>query len=255
MGKNISALNMTTTIGTNGRFCNHFIRNICISMIARKFDLITTYSYEDEMKSLGIQLYSGSKKYARNIYVNDINFLHYLNIERSVNENFILKAHTYFQTREISNVLHRYLQFPEIRDPIIRANKFSDRYNTNNDIFIHIRLGDVSLYNPGFAYYDKAIQMLAYKKPSYVYISSDTIDHPICTMLISKYSAKIINYDYIDTLKFASTCKYLILSHGSFSATIGNLGFYSEVYYPRYDPRKIWFGDMFTGNGWNEIGY
>ena len=48
---------MTTTLGTNGRFCNHFIRNICVSMVARKFDLAVTYSYADEMKSMGIEKY------------------------------------------------------------------------------------------------------------------------------------------------------------------------------------------------------
>lgn len=244
---------MTTTIGTNGRFCNHFIRNICVSMIARRHDLATTYSYDSEMKSLGIELHNGNKTYRTSTDLNDVNFLHYLNIEPSVNQNFSIHFHTYFQTKDISNLLHKYLHLPEIRDPIKKANKFAHRYNTNNDIFIHVRLGDVASYNPGFAYYDKAIQMLADKKPQYIYISSDTIEHPICKLLISKYSAKIIDYDYIDTLKFASTCKYLVLSHGSFSATIGNLGFHSEVYYPKYEFRKMWHGDMFTGNGWHEV--
>lgn len=246
---------MTSTIGTNGRFCNHFIRNICVSMIAKKFNLETTYAYDCEMKSLGIELFSGSKRYQQSTVLNDVNFMHYLNDEKNIQENFFIKTHTYFQTKAISNVLHSYLQRPEVRDPIIRANKFSNRYQNNNDIFIHIRLGDIALFNPGFAYYDKVIQMLAHRKPPYVYISSDTIEHPMCKMLISKYSAQIINYDFIDTLKFASTCKYLILSHGSFSATMGNLGFYSDIYYPKYDPRKIWYGDMFTGNGWNEVAY
>lgn len=246
---------MTTTLGTNGRFCNHFIRNICVSMIAKKFDLEATYSYDSEMKSLGIELYSGSKKYKHSTPLTDVNFLHYLDIEKSVQENFIIKNHTYFQTRAISNVLHWHLQNLDIQKSIIRANKFSQRYKNNSDIFIHVRLGDVAMFNPGFGYYDKVVQMLAHKKPPYVYISSDSIDNPICKMLISKYSAKVIDYDYIDTLKFASTCKYIILSHGSFSATIGNLAFYSEVYYPRYDHRKIWYGDMFTGNGWYEVPY
>jgi hypothetical protein len=222
-------------------------------MIARRHDLATTYSYEDEMKSLGIQLHNGHKTYKTSSPLNDVNFLHYLNIEPSVNHNFSLHLHTYFQTKAISNVLHNYLKLPEVRDPILRANKFAHRYNSNNDVFIHVRLGDVALYNPGFSYYDKTMQMLSYKKPQYVYISSDSIDHTICKLLIAKYSAKVIDYDYIDTLKFASTCKYLILSHGSFSATMGNLAFFSEIYYPKYDPRKVWYGDMFTGNGWNEV--
>jgi hypothetical protein len=246
---------MTSTLGTNGRFCNHFIRNICVSMIARKFDLTVTYSYENEMKSMGIELYSGTKMYHSSTVLNDINFLHYLTIEPFIRENFSLSSNAYFQTKDISKVLNEYLQSPEIRDPVITANKFSQRYNTNNDIFIHVRLGDVEFYNPGFAYYDNALKLLISKNPANIYISSDTIQHEICAMIISKYNAKVIDYDYIDTIKFGSTCKYIILSHGSFSATIGNLGFYSEIYYPKIDPRKTWYGDMFTGHGWNEIAY
>ena len=222
-------------------------------MIAKVHDLSTTYSYDGEMKSLGIDLYSGNKRYNSSTPLTDVNFIHYLTIEPRVNQNFSIHTHTYFQTKAISNVLHKYLQDPVVKGPIMKANKFAKRYNSNNDIFIHVRLGDVTHFNPGFAYYDKVIQSLADKKPQYIYISSDTIDHPICKMLISKFSAKVIDYDFIDTLKFASTCKYLVLSHGSFSATIGNLGFYSEVYYPKYDHRKVWYGDMFTGNGWNEV--
>ena len=246
---------MTTTLGTNGRFCNHFIRNICVNMIARKFDLAVTYSYENEIKSMGIELYNGSNIYQRSTILNDITFLHYLTIEPSIRENFSLTANSYFQTKAISKVLNEYLHSSDIRGPIIAANNFSKRYNTNNDIFIHVRLGDVESFNPGFIYYDKTIQELLNKKPDTIYISSDTIHHHICKMIISKYNAKVIDYDYIDTIKFGSTCKYIILSHGSFSATIGNLAFYSDVYYPKYDHRKIWYGDMFTGNGWNEVPY
>lgn len=244
---------MTTTLGTNGRFCNHFIRNICVSMIANKYDLSVTYSYDSEMKSMGIDLYSGSKRYNRYTELNDVNFLHYLYSVEPFYENFTIRFHTYFQTKAISNLLNQHIKLPEIRDPIIRANKFAIRYNTNNDIFIHVRLGDVEHFNPGFAYYDKAVKFLTTKSPNNIYISSDTIDHLTCKMLILKYNAKVIDYDFIDTIKFASTCKYIILSHGSFSATIGNLGFYSDIYYPKIDERKVWYGDMFTGNGWNEI--
>jgi len=222
-------------------------------MIAKKYDLATTYAYDNEMKSMGIELYSGSKTYTRYTDLNDVNFLHYLYTTDPIYENFNVPTHTYFQTKAISNLLHKHLS--SIRDHIIRANKFSIRYNTNNDIFIHVRLGDVVAYNPGFAYYDKVIKNLLYNNPTNIYISSDTIDHQICRSIISKYNAKIIDYDYIDTIKFGSTCKYIILSHGSFSATIGNLGFYSEIYYPKIDPRRMWHGDMFTGNDWNEITY
>jgi hypothetical protein len=70
---------------------------------------------------------------------------------------------------------------------IIKNNKFFERYDNNNDIFIHIRLGDVTKYNPGYVYYEKAIKII--NNYSKIYISSDTIEHEICQMLIKNFNA------------------------------------------------------------------
>jgi hypothetical protein len=59
--------------------------------------------------------------------------------------------------------------------------------------------------------------------------------------------------DEITTFKFASTCKHIILSHGSFSALIGYLSFFSNIYYPEYEANKIWFGDMFSIDNWIKL--
>ena len=59
--------------------------------------------------------------------------------------------------------------------------------------------------------------------------------------------------DEIRTFQFGSTCKNIILSHGSFSAIIGYLAFYSNIYYPKYDENKKWYGDMFSINNWIEL--
>ena len=60
----------------------------------------------------------------------------------------------------------------------------------------------------------------------------------------------IIDFGEIHTFQFASTCKHIILSHGSFSAVIGYLSFFSDIYYPEYESNKIWYGDMFSINNW-----
>ena len=71
---------------------------------------------------------------------------------------------------------------------------------------------------------------------------------------MEKYpKAIIIDYDEIKTIQFASTCKNIILSHGSFSAVIGYLSFFSNVNYPEYEKDKMWYGDMFSINKWNKI--
>ena len=89
------------------------------------------------------------------------------------------------------------------------------------------------------------------------YISSDSPDHEICIKLLEKYpKLSTINYDEINTIQFGSTCNTIIVSHGSFSAVIAYLAFYSAIYYPEYDTSKpMWHGDMFSLPYWNKITY
>jgi hypothetical protein len=88
------------------------------------------------------------------------------------------------------------------------------------------------------------------------YIGSDSPENKICQNIIKKYSnISILNYDEVNTIKFRSTNKYIILSNESFSAIIGYLSFFSEVYYPEYKEDKIWYGDMFSIPNWKKINY
>ena len=69
-----------------------------------------------------------------------------------------------------------------------------------------------------------------------MYISTDSPDHSIVNQIIEKYpQAKKITYNEIETIQWGSTCKNIILSHGSFSATIEYLAFYSTKHYPKYE--------------------
>ena len=122
------------------------------------------------------------------------------------------------------------------------------RYNTNNDLFIHIRLTDVSDFNPGINYYLNMIKNITFDN---LYISTDEITHNIVETIIRLYpKCNLIQYDEIATIQFASTCKNIILSHGSFSSVIGYLSFFSNIYYPEYEKDKIWYGDMFSIKNW-----
>ena len=157
-----------------------------------------------------------------------------------------------FQTKECSTILYKHIQ-NELKTSIKNANNYKNRYNNNDDVFIHIRLGDVAVFNPGFEYYDKALSIIQYDKG---YISTDSPDNNIIQKLITKYpTLELLNYDEVNTIQFGSTCKYVILSHGSFSTVIGYLSFYSTVYYPEYDFNKIWYGDTFSIPEWNKVHY
>jgi hypothetical protein len=240
---------MSFTTNNNGRLGNQIIRNLALSLIAKKYNLKVNYSNNTLITELGIPLYSGTNQYLNTIHLTDENYFNILNsdkLEYNLNPN-----NNYFQTKEIIQLLYNYLHNYEIKKNIIDKNVFNVRYNNNNDLFIHVRLGDVSHYNPGIHYYLNTIGKIS----SYdtMYIATDDINHGIIHTIINHYpNSKLIHNNEIDTIQFASTCKHVILSHGSFSAVIGYLSFNSTIYYPEYESNKIWYGDMFSIENWNK---
>ena len=64
-------------------------------------------------------------------------------------------------------------------------------------------------------------------------------------------SFHLFNDNEVNTIMFASTCKNIVLSHGTFSWLIGLLGFYSTIYYQKIT--RFWQGDIFVFPEWNEI--
>lgn len=240
---------MITTTGNNGRLGNQIIRNLAVSLIAEKYNLKVDYHNKKIINDIGIDLFSGINIYQNTQELNDNNYFSFYNsdnLNSSLNPNF-----AYFQSKEITNFLYDYLQTDKVKSNIIEKNPFNKRYNSNNDLFIHIRLTDVSCFNPGVNYYLNVIKEIHFDD---LYISTDENTHSIVKQIITLYpNAKLIDYDEITTFQFASTCKHIVLSHGSFSAVIGYLSFFSNVYYPEYEESKIWYGDMFSIKNWNKM--
>jgi hypothetical protein len=237
-----------TTTRANGRLCNQIIRNLAVSLIAEKHNVKVEYCNCDKIQQLGIDLFSGTRCFIETNELIEDNYFSILNEEAltyNLNPN-----NAYFQTKDITNFLYKYLHSEKIKSNIIQKNKFKQRYNANNDLFIHIRLGDVANKNPGIHYYTNTIKMIEYDN---IFIASDSPSHDIIQTMFTTYpNAKFVNCDEIDTIQFASTCKNIILSHGSFSAMIGYLAFFSRVHYPEYEMEKIWYGDMFSIDGWTK---
>ena len=170
-----------------------------------------------------------------------------LNIPDGILEVNLDAMSSYFQTREISLYLYNYLQ--SIKNKIMDKNQYKDRYQKNNDCFVHIRLGDMAKTNPGLAYYENCL-----KECDKIFISSDEPEHEIVKTLLSKYPhASLFNATEKSTIQFGSTCKYVVLSQGSFSAFIGWISFFSEVYVPKTNIGKnVWYGDMFSIPGFKQ---
>lgn len=236
------------TTGSNGRLGNQIIRNLAVSLIAEKYNLKVIYYNEVIINKLGIKLFSGENVYKKMIELNDNNYFYIYN---SGNVNYSLNPNkSFFQTKDITQFIYKYLHSDTVKSTIIEKNPFKNRYNTNNDLFIHIRLADAAQWNPGIDYYLNIIKTIGFDK---LFISTDDKKHDIIKALVTKYPNSIlINIDEIKTIQFASTCKHIILSHGSFSAIIGYLAFFSNIYYPEYELSKMWYGDMFSIDHWTK---
>jgi hypothetical protein len=238
-----------TTLGTRGRFANHFFRNLASHFLAINNNLKFDYSYSREFFNLGIDLYKGgSQTYNENILITDDDFFDFIKNNTRFNKNVILSENLYAQTKDFSLYIRDYFSADEQKNKIIEKNLFKNFYKNNNDVFIHVRLGDMVNVNPGYVYYDKVLSQLQFEKG---YISSDLITHPLCIELIKKYKLTEINDTEVKTIMFASTCKNIVLSNGTFSWLIGLMGFYSTIYYPKI--KTIWHGDIFVFPEWNEI--
>ena len=232
-----------------GRLGNQIIRNIAVSLLAEKNNLHMTYSSHDLITQLGIDLFCGTIHHDTPMELTDANYMTIY--EQPFITRHFSNVHAFFQTKEIISLIHNYLHLENVKASIMNKNPFRDRYQNNNDVCMHIRLGDIAHFNPGLSYYQKALSPLTFDK---LYISTDQKDHDIIQQLISLYpNASIIEYDEIKTFQFASTCKHIILSHGSFSAVIGYLAYFSDIYYPQYETDKMWYGDMFSIPGWNKM--
>lgn len=240
---------MTSTTLNNGRLGNQIIRNLAVSIIAEKYDLYVNYCNFECICALGIHLFVGKNQYTNIQPLTDDNYFNILSQDQLIynlnpNDN-------YFQTKEITQFLYTHIHKEANKQNIIKINPYKLRYAINNDLFIHIRLTDVAKFNPGLEYYVKAISKISFDT---LYIASDDTHHSIIQEICKIYpNIKIIKGNEIDTIQFGSTCRHIILSHGSFSAIIGYLAFFSTIYYPEYDMNKMWYGDMFSIDAWNKI--
>jgi hypothetical protein len=236
---------MSHTTLDNGRLCNQIIRNLAVSLIAEKHDLHVSYASYDKITDLGFPLFCGKHRHAKTISLNDDNYFSILeapDLDSNVDGN-----PSYFQTSAITNMLYAYIR-DALKPKIMDKNPFKDRYNSNNDACVHIRLTDAKRWNPGVAYYLNTLSTLTFDT---LYIATDEAGHDIIKDIQMRYPDSIVmNYDEYQTLQFASTCKHIVLSHGSFSAMIGYLSFFSQIHYPEYEQGRIWYGDMFSIDGW-----
>jgi hypothetical protein len=242
-----------TTIGSGGRLGNQIIRNTVCNIIAKKYDLQFNYGYFDECSRLGIELYTDGKfNYDTTIYFNENDFLNCIFNNAELKQNIYVNDY-YFQTKTISHTLRDYFNTIKIKQNIQNKNPYRERYNNNNDVFIHIRLGDAIQFSQNFDYFNNVLNKLSFDKG---YITSDTIEDEICQKLIQKFNLiPFQNDDLVEIIQFASTCRHIVISTGTFGWCIGVLGWFSNVYYPIILTNSFFPPEIYEFEDWfpNEI--
>ena len=209
---------------------------MALSIYCERFNLNIKYQNYNNIENLGIKLFIGKKIFRKTLKITDGNYFKYY---RNKNTNFNVQSFGFFQTKKITDLIHKYLLSDKIMNNIISKNKYKIRYNNNNDCFIHVRLGSVKKFNPGFDYYNNIISNIKFNN---LYLSSDEINHEIIKKIKKNYPKIIImNTNNLDEIiLFASTCKHIILSYGTFSAIIGYLSFYSNVHCLKFCKEYAW---------------
>ena len=243
-----------TTVAPYGRFGNHFIRDLAISLLAKKHNLYVNYCSHDLIQMLGIDLFCGTLNHVDTQVITDSTYFKFYNSE---NLNCNLDPNTnysYLQVKEIIDMIYAYLHTEEVKSKIISCNPFKSRYNNNNDLYVHVRLGDGIHLSPGLVYYINAIKNVKYDK---LYISTESPNHEYIETLLREFpGSSLVPYEEIKTIQFASTCKNIILSHGTFSAMIGYLAFFAEnIYFPEFEKGKMWYGAIFFIPSWKKLSY
>lgn len=246
---------MSNTIdGSPGRLGNQIIRSLATSFLAKKANLKFNYGklYYPTMKELGLDLFIGTNTYSNTTVINDSNFetIFFQTMEKKepVLSNIDIGG-SYCQKKGFSNYLYNHFKVPENQTTILKANKYTERYKNNNDMFIHVRLTDVAHYSHEYEYFEKAVSSLTFENG---YIASDDLNHEICQKLIRQFNLKPVQSSEVDTIMFGSTCKYVVLSSGSFTYMIGLLAFFSEVYYLKQ--KNQWCPhDIFQIDDWHEV--
>ena len=102
---------------------------------------------------LGIRFKHGKQVYKVNALINDYNFLYTL--KEQITPCNVIIGEAWFHTNNFCQMIYEYFKNKKYKHFITHANKYKKRYKQNNDLFIHLRLGDVSDYNDNKDMYNR----------------------------------------------------------------------------------------------------
>lgn len=216
-------------INWSGRLGNILLENVGASILSEKYNLKTSYLNLEIFECLGFNPHKEGEIENRNfITVADTPHdkeesgtnMDLLNLLTEDKIDFGIK---YFGNFQNGDFLLEYQK--KIR------NLFNLQYDNDyqEDVYIHVRLDDMSQVNPGLNYYKKCLDKISYRR---IFLSTDSPNHEIIQNLTNIYNINIIHDSPINTINFAKNFGKIILSKGTFSWWIGFLSKSKEIFYP-----------------------
>ncbi len=234
---------------------NRFFGNMVYSLLSEKYKLKAIYSREEEFEDMGFTFYKQDTEDLTNrdicVELSNDTIIEYIKGNYPIDRVQFptVKPDSYYQTPAICYLFKDVFTDSTKRTSLREKNPFRERYGKNNDVFVHVRLGDVPQFCPSLAYFEKALENISFEKG---WISSDSPSHPLVRTLIQKYGLQLIPLPPHRTIQFANTCKHVVLSHGTFSWMMGFFAFDAEtIQFPKV--KQLWHGDIFVFPEWKEV--
>lgn len=232
---------------------NYIIIYLLSQFFAEKYNLVSEefpHNQYNLKNDFNINYFCGEKFFKEEILINDDNVLDLLSCD--IIEKKIILQGGFFQKKEIfSNSV-----FSEKVQKYIKPIKIND---IKHDLFVHVRLGDVkNSKSLPYEYYKNQIKKINFNRGA---ISSDSLNDDLVKKLSKEFNLEFFENSPEYVIRYASQCKKIVLSSGSFSFLIGFFASNDSIKY--YITNSVqeqkfnispWCGDFFDSyvgkRGW-----
>ena len=226
-----------STVCTPGRLGNRLFHNLAASALAEKYDLATEYDEDEAFTQLGLPLAFGSRRMVAGpaILVDDARFEELIAAPSSsvLDARFQLSTSSFFQYHAFACRSRAWLRSPFVRNALLAANPWRERANANDDVFVHLRLGDIDKTHPhssrAYTDYISAIVNVTAtdggRKKGRIVVASDEPNRFEVRAIVDHFSGEILDLDRISTWQFGMLCKHLVLSESTFSWAVAAMHF------------------------------